>query len=301
MRSARNHTYNKRSVYKSLEEFYSHEFSTEECKVFAQQKKKKILDYIDLTILIMAYRDMVGELGQDKEIWEEGARGKFHKKRAFDPFRYALVLVDEFQNYLPEQLMVLKVCVSPRTEAMLYIGDMAQRVHLGTITSWSDVGEDIDDARSVRMDKVYRNTKNILRYIGSLGYDVLIPDGLREGRPVVEKVVENKEEEMCVVREIIADKDEGSVGILARSESALTAYRDVFGGCENVYVMTMRESQGLEFECVIIIGDDQEYIAADAQSGLDEELSSAKARIDRDIYYIALTRAMNKLFIIKCG
>jgi len=54
-----------------------------------------------------------GYIGQvlfwNKEYYEESVRGTYRKKRKDFPVQYNLTIIDEFQNYLPEQLSLLNI------------------------------------------------------------------------------------------------------------------------------------------------------------------------------------------------
>jgi len=88
------------------------------------------------------------------------------------------------------------------TKSLIYVGDMAQQTQLGTIKSWQEINEFIEPTRRVVLQKVYRNTEYILKYIKSLGYDIQVTDGVKKGVPVMEKVLADKERELNYVEEL---------------------------------------------------------------------------------------------------
>ncbi len=62
--------------------------------------------------------------------------------------------------------------------------------------------------------------------------------------------------------------------------------------------MTIDEAQGVEFDIVCLVGVSREFY----QPSLDAyrnhpELFAEKSRITKDLLYVALTRAMNQLYI----
>lgn len=289
--------FDKRNPYKALRDVYSSFFDENQEKLFASQQKEKVLDHIDLTMLMQSYREKEGEIGQVVEFWDERASGKFYKKKEYRTYKYSLILVDEFQNYLPEQIALLRSCIDPRTQAMLYIGDMAQQIHLGTIKSWSAVGEELHEERQVAMQKVYRNTKKILAYIKQLGYEVSIPEDLREGSAVEEVIFTSQEEELQYISDAISENDDVSIGIIARDRSYLDCFHEKFSDDDRIHIVTMRESQGLEFERVFIVGINQDIIQTQYGDGVAQDLLREKEMIDRDVLYVALTRAMHHLHV----
>lgn len=290
--------YKKSGIYQILESVYEKYFNSEQKKLFQDQKKQKKLDRIDLALLLKAYEQSNDGIGVVKDYWEELKNGSLRKKRGFVPFEYSLAVIDEFQNYLPEQLGLIRSCINKKSQSVLYVGDMAQQVQLGTIRKWSDIGENINEERKVVLQKVYRNTKNILSYIRSLGYQVEIPDGIKEGNEVGEFICEDAHEEMTHIRTLIKGGDFSSIGILAKDEKYLESFKKEFIGNDRIHVMTMNEAQGVEFDAVFLVGINKNTF--DITLGNDDlsDLIEEKRRINKDLLYVALTRAISDLHIL---
>jgi superfamily I DNA/RNA helicase len=208
------------------------------------------------------------------------------------------MVIDEFQNYLPEQIRILKHCLNEETQSVVYVGDMAQQVKLGTIRDWKDIKEAILPERNITLNKVYRNTKNILCFIKDLAYDISLPDGLKEGPSVVEKIMWTTEEEIGHIKKAILKYREGSIGILARDESYLADFKREFSHIKNVHVRTMLESQGVEFDLVCIVGIGREPVAAGDTANLPPAYLEERKRIEKDLLYVALTRAITELHVL---
>ncbi len=295
--------FNKRNPFTLLAHIYGDHLTPQQKNALTAQKKNRHLDYVDLTVLLRTYRRAEGSLGKVEEVWKEGVTGKFYKKKEFVPESNVLVLVDEFQNYLPEQIELMRSCVTSGTGAMIYVGDMAQQIHLGTITAWDQVGNDgeyIEAERQVTLHKVYRNTKSILSYIADLGYDVEIPDELRTGDAVIEAVTHSTREEIELIQEAIGStgKAEGvSIGILGQDHVYLEDFTQEFADVQHIHIMTIRESQGLEFDRVFLVGMSEELLQARLPQDANENLHKEKSRIKKDLLYIALTRPINHLHI----
>ncbi len=269
--------------YTALNALYIEHLSEKGKKIFEKQKKEKKLDRFDLTFLLMAYKEKYGKL-----------RSKEDKIEAL----YSLGVVDEFQNYLPEQLMLFKQCLNNNTQSMVYVGDMAQQIHLGTIRSWVDIKEDISEDRNIELKKVYRNTKNILSYIQSLGYIVSIPEGIKEGPDVIEKITQNAAEEIIYIKELIEKQKEGSIGILASTHEYLEQFKKEFGHNESIHLLSMSEAQGVEFETVCIVGISNESVNVNHLSEKDTDHFAERSRIKKDLLYVALTRAISELHVL---
>jgi DNA helicase-2/ATP-dependent DNA helicase PcrA len=209
------------------------------------------------------------------------------------PLEYSLVLVDEFQNYLPEQLRLLR-STAGKTKSVLYIGDVAQQTQLGAMREWAQIGETVAPERVIRLEKVYRNTRQILEYIRAKGYDVDIPAGVAEGPAVAERGARDVVEAIAYI--VGLTRAPGTtMGIIAADPAEIETYRDYFAGDESVRCMAMREAQGVEFEMVVLVGLDEMALEVDAD---DPALAGAQRRVNRDLLYVALTRAMRELHVV---
>ena len=267
-------------------------------KMFQQQKREKVLDRIDLTVLLMMHKYRYGNLGKVRDYYIEQKSGVLKKKRGRVPFEYALIVVDEFQNSLPEQLQLFKHCVDPKLQSLIYVGDMAQKIHFGTIRNWEEIGESLTDDRAVMLQKVYRNTKSILRYIQSLGYVVDIPEGMREGVPVQEYFTASIEDEIALVKTLREKNTKLSLGILSKDNAYLVPFKKAMGYEEGVHVFTMEESQGVEFDIVCIVGMNDIDWTINAVD-VTQEFVIEKQKILHDLLYVALTRAISELHVMK--
>lgn len=248
-----------KSVFSVLDKIYT-------IDSFKRQKELNVLDRIDLTLLLMLY---------------------INNKKRKSVLEYNLIVIDEFQNYLPEQLSLLKSCINTDTKSTIYVGDIAQQINPGALRNWSEIQEHIPEDRYVLLKKVYRNTKCILDYIRTLGYEVLIPEGIKQGIPVEHisfSEIKNK-----------IPKD-GTIGILGIHEKDLEQIRKDIQPNENIHIITVREAQGLEFDIVVLLGFDPENYFEQYKK-MPESLQQEKQKIDRDLLYIGLTRAIKELYI----
>ena len=270
-----------------------------EKSVLAAQLKEKKLDRYDLTLLLMAYRQTVGPISVTRFQYIETNRGTFRKRKVTEEAAYSLMIVDEFENFLPEQLLILKSCINESLKSIVYVGDLAQQVRLGTIKHFEDINELIMPERRVVLEKVYRNTKEILRYVHSCGYEVTVPIDLPEGHKVVEEYCADSKAEIAYIEDWLAKNRAGTAGVLAEDEEHLGLFWKGFSGRDNVRIMTVPEAQGVEFETVFLVGITAESFTAYPYS--DAILRAAKKKIKRDLLYVALTRAMNELYVLGSG
>lgn len=207
----------------TLRKIYFKNFSNSSKKIFENQIKENILDRYDLTILAALHLKKFGNFSALKEQYVQKYDGSIVRKIKKLPIKYSLILVDEFQNYLPHQLLILKECIDQVLNSIIYIGDLKQKINFGAIKSFLQMNEEIKQERIVKLQKVYRNTKNILSYIKDLGYKIEIPVEAKEGKSVAEIIRANIKEEIEYIKKE-ADKNKNSnIGIIAKEKNYLVS------------------------------------------------------------------------------
>jgi DNA helicase IV len=172
-----------------------------------------------------------------------------------------------------------------------------QQTHLGTIRDWNYAGENFNSENKVVLTNVYRNTKQIIEYIKSLGYEVDVATNLRDGKAVTEEVIKDKNLQISRIQEIIDSKQDDVVGILVKTPSEKAKLLESLNlePESSVKIMTIHESQGVEFDVVILL-----YQAKDFQisENLDQEQKTEKSKVNKDLLYVASTRAINELYVL---
>lgn len=294
LKSLPEHAYGSKRLPQFLKDFYEPFMDTKQRDLLASELADHALDRHDLTLLLRSKQLQDGVLTHDVEHYKFLSQGKVRTTVIREPMRYALVLVDEFQNYLPQQLQLLKDATAARHKSMIYVGDMAQQTQFGTIKDWDEIAEAIQPERIIALSKVYRNTRQILEYVANLGYDVDIPEGLGSGPEVVEQDIVSVPEGIAYIK-ALERRPGGTIGVLAKDVADLDRYAEAFETIPEIHCLTIREAQGVEFDTVCIIGIDADTFRVD-------EVSSAMARerrrINRDMLYVALTRAISSLHIL---
>lgn len=279
-----------------LDKLYKKQLTKDEYNMYEQNKIDKRLDYVDVTIMLSMMEED-GDLYEQDEYYKSVGDGKYTLHKRQIPINYGMVIVDEYQNYSSDQISVIRKVVYKKTKSIVYIGDMNQRSMIKPESS--NAVDHFILCKKITLDKVYRNTKNILEYIKSLGYSVEVPEGAREGDEVIEFKIDEYHDLVSKIRDIISERrtrgaeTAETVGVLCDSidmQSSLT--RDL--NDTGAIVMTKIESQGTEFNTVICIN---EKISREDASTYSEEFINMKNKVKRNADYIGYTRAVERLFV----
>jgi superfamily I DNA/RNA helicase len=121
---------------------------------------------------------------------------------------------------------------------------------------------------------------------------------VKDGPVVVEKIINDKKEEIKHIKNNISKYEQGSIGILSKNESYLEDFKIEFGGIRNIHTLSMLESQGVEFDIVFIVGVDIESMEVKHHSDVLPEHLKERSRMQKDLLYVALTRAITELHIL---
>lgn len=280
-----------------LRRLYQSLFTKEDARLFDAQETARQLDRFDLALLLRHAFTNGPFLREEEYLVRKGNFQVIRRNRSV-PLDYSLIVVDEAQNYLPEQLAILRSCTDTRTRAILYVGDLGQQVLLGTPHDWIEAGETFDTGHRVTLEKVYRNTKAILRYVDTRGYPTVIPEEMTEGAPVMEQVCATIEEEVTKIQQIITANPGKQIGILAPSTDLLRPFTEAFADQTNIHVLTVHEAQGVEFDIACVLGFSADFFQQLTHE-IDRSLIEERAKIKRDLLYVALTRAMDELHVFE--
>jgi len=277
-----------------LASVYEKYFDEKLSSLFNKQLQEKYLDRFDLTILLKSHIEVQGGLKKEETYIAVDKNGKEKIKRGLLPVEYSLIVIDEAENYLSEQIALIKNCAN-KNKAVLYVGDLAQQTKLGTIKNWQDVAEDFVGNRKVELFKVYRNTKEILEYIRTRGYDVDIPAEIKSGNKVVELQIKSVESEKKYINDVIEGNNKEIIGIIHQDVEYLSRYKKLYQENDRVHVLSIDEAQGVEFDVVIFMNYKQDFNF----ESYENELVSEKKSVQRDLNYVAMTRAMSELHVLR--
>jgi DNA helicase IV len=257
---------------------------------------RRELDRHDLTALLLRNRAIEGTVKRQTTYYEmkRGGNGQLVRKVGRKSVSYGLAVIDEVENWGREELSLVRGCVDADTQAVVYVGDLSQRTRLGAIATWAEAGESFGDGRQVTLHKVYRNTRQVVEYARSLGFAVEVPASLPEGPQVVCR--ERVADDVAYCRSVAKAAEGRLVGVLGKGEARLAKLREAFGDTDHVKVMTVEQAQGVEFDTVVLLGLN-DFLAA-PQGYADASLAEERARVNRDLLYVALTRAMRELHVV---
>jgi len=285
-----------KDIKKLLQVFYEITFQPDQINLLKKQLSNNLLDRFDLTILLKYQLRENGVLIERVEKYVQQKKTRHYVKKIISrPVKYSLIIVDEMENYLKDQIQVIKTCINDKTNAIIYVGDIKQQTVLWTVKSWDEVNERFEVGRKIELHKVYRNTKQILEYINEVGYKIDVPSSLKNGDAVEEKIFTGKEEELIYVEKLLRTETDATVGILAKTVEYLGDYKKKFGDRKNIIIITINEAQGVEFDNVILVGLNKELFRNNDD---DKTILLERQKVNRDLLYVGLTRAMKKLYVL---
>lgn len=290
----------KASVWTYLDAFYRTQLSSTALRLWTMQKTDHVLDRFDITLLLLAWKARHGGLVRERRMMVRGARGVLSEKIRQEQLRYSTIVLDEIQNYLPQQISLVRSCIDPNTRALLYVGDLAQQTKIGTIRAWTEVGARFLDSQRVQLQTVYRNSRQILEYIQRQGYTVSIPARANTSEEVMESTHRTRAEARQVAAEWVTRTPEDGrlVGVLAPDEETLKELRAYPMQHPNVRLLTFQQAQGVEFSDVVVVLP-ASWLAIPIRQDAPLAWLAEQRRIRADLLYVAYTRAMSRLRVIR--
>lgn len=243
------------------------------------------------------------------------------------PFNH--IIADEAQDLGHADLLFLRSLAPSEENDLFLVGDAGQRLY-GRPTPWSYAGVDVR-GRSFPLTTNYRTTEQIrLAAEALLPTTIESPDGEQEARdassvrrgeePTVRVCGSEAEEEAKLTAWLKAAVAEGyklsDIGVFARRKSLLDRARRACSsaglactpvnkddGSDAVRLSTMHSSKGLEFRVVAIIGCDSRTLplASIIRAPADKGDLVSRIEAERNLLYVAATRARDRLFISCTG
>ncbi len=278
-----------------LEKIYTPYFDETTRALFKKQMKQHLIDRFDLTLGLQNYLTAHGTLHERRDYYRELKNGTYKKASAPFPAQYNLAVIDEFQNYLPEQRALLQGCLNPKLNAAIYVGDAQQQIYLGTSHQLSTEHHTIPPDRQVRLHKVYRSTRPIVEFIHSLGFKIEIPPDLKDGPAVIEKIFTDFNDQTTYLKNLQTNNPGTTIGVLSFDKEVLKTLPAEFEKNPRLHFLTIPEAQGVEFDIVCVVG-----ISSTLYSSANNipEIKEEKKKILQDLLYVALTRAITELHVL---
>jgi superfamily I DNA/RNA helicase len=241
---------------------------------------------------------------------------------------YREVIVDEAQDLFPIDLqLITEIAGGKNATGLLLLADPKQSIYYKGIP-WKDGGVEIEGRRVHKLEKNFRNTRQILNAAWSLvsqdvdAYtaDELIPPSVSEKQGRTPELVRclAMDQEITFVIETILEIFEkqmyrpGDIAILTRLTDAVDKiknrlesrnipcvhFRDNhFQIFENeVKVITINSAKGLEFPVVFLADLNEGSLPRDLLRE-DPEDMEVNLRKERQILYVGMTRASERLYM----
>ncbi|MFN2289477.1 MAG: UvrD-helicase domain-containing protein [Chromatocurvus sp.] len=211
------------------------------------------------------------------------------------------LLIDEMQDYTPVQYAVLGRLFSCRKTVL---GDASQSVNPYSSSTAEQIRQSLQSGTSVKLTKSYRSTWEIMQFALAIAPNPELEAMKRHGKPP--QVVTCARPTQMIERindEILAflDSDHHSLAIIAKTQKQANRLHKSLtdagvdaclfnagstGFSSGVVVCTAHLAKGLEFDRVIVA---------------DVSAKHYHTEMDRNLLYVACTRAMHRLTLFSMG
>lgn len=242
------------------------------------------------------------------------------------------VIVDEVQDLQPQELRFLKALSAKSPGDFMLLGDAGQRIYPGGF-SLKKLGIDVR-GRSHILRINYRTTEQIRRFADGLlattsndfddGAEDRRSQSLLNGpRPTIREFPNEAEQAKFVLDQIRTLIDQGisprEIAVFARSGSRLQSIRDILMDAKleiaplndeedlsevrGINLGTMHRAKGLEFKVVFVIDCNQGVVphSFTLSKMRDQGDYDAAYERERQLLYVAITRARDEVFVTSVG
>lgn len=209
------------------------------------------------------------------------------------------LVVDEMQDYTPIQYMVLKNMYKCKKTLL---GDFGQCVNPYNSNSIKLLLDMFEDSEAVVLNKSYRSTYEIIRFAQNILKQNIEPIQRHGEKPNIIKC-ENLQDELKEIENIIIEFNKSSYSTLGIMCKTPTHANEIYNKLSQKYDVNLLCSDSLEFKDGITIStihmskglEFDEVIIPTVDSNL------YKTEYDKNLLYIACTRAMHKLTLTYYG
>jgi DNA helicase-2/ATP-dependent DNA helicase PcrA len=210
------------------------------------------------------------------------------------------MVIDEMQDYTPVQYAVLNVLFKCQKTILGDFGQFLNPNHLHTL---DDLKRLYLEAEYAELSKSYRSTYEIISFAKKIKIAGTIEAVERHGEPPAVINCGGQQNELARIKDMIdvfTKNDYASLGIIARTNEDAKRLYDLLSEEYQVHLLSpdsarfengvtitsIQMSKGLEFDEVIIPDTDCEHYSGE---------------YDRNLLYIACTRAMHRLTLLYHG
>lgn len=253
------------------------------------------------------------------------------KEKNIAPYDYCIV--DELQDFSNVELRLIRSLVTEKPNDLFMVGDPMQRIYERNI-NFSRIGINVRGMRSRRLRINYRTTEEIKRLALSVvqdsNYDNF--DGEEEekagyvslfhGLKPSYTVFKSQNEEIDYILENINKLIEGGyqygdIAICARTRDTVKDYRNVLHKNSIPYtdtatknsnsgfisLLTFHRVKGLEFKVVFLVDvNDRTFPKLPINyNDMDEEWKKNRIKSEKSLFYVAVSRAIENVFILGIG
>ena len=203
------------------------------------------------------------------------------------------VVIDEMQDYTPVQYMVIKSLYKCKKTIL---GDFGQCVNPYNSNSLSLVSDIFEKSEIVKLNKSYRSTYEIIKFSEQILKQDIEPIERHGELPSIIKC-NSLEEELKQIEDTIDNFnkfDYSTMGIICKTKSQA---KQIYDKLKDKYEVNLLDIDSLEFKEGIIIST----IHMSKGLEFDEivipmvDVNNYESDYDRNLLYIACTRAMHKL------
>lgn len=279
--------------------------------------------------MVMKYREMQNALNiiSQRELFNITT----HWLKEQPEFQFTHVIADEIQDLSNPELRFLRALTPEGSNDLFLVGDPYQRIYSRKL-NFKTAGINIQ-GRSRRLRVNYRTTEEIKRQAVRIVSGVEADDfdggeeslkgyvSLLHGETPVYKLFNNKNQEFEAIGSYIQtcldakisprdicvaasrnDMVDSIANYLSRNLD-IPCWKMNIGDKEGVNVSTFHRMKGLEFRVVILADVSAATIPYRPANfaELDEEFQRQNDQEQRSLMYVALTRAINRVFITGCG
>lgn len=264
--------------------------------------KIKIDDKIVLTFIYKVYNLYEEELKSENKIdFNDMINLSIDKIDKLRYFKYSYIIVDEYQDTSYSKYLMLKKLYDKFNISIMAVGDDYQSIYsfngckLDLFTKYKKY---FPKAKIIKLKNTYRNPSDIVniskRFV------------MTNRNQINKKLISKRYIEKCIVIVYINDEKEAikiieektkNILILARNNKDIEEYKND----TNLRCLTVHKSKGLESDNVIILNVIDDVLGFPNKIREDDILNyldnSNSIEEERRLFYVALTRTKNNVFI----